>query len=92
VEGTDGLWWFLGGSALYYALGAALAVALRDNRAFCKYACPVSVLLRSSARYSLLKVSGDADACTRCHRCDAACPQANLGLSVAVDRGARASR
>jgi polyferredoxin len=76
---TDGLYWFLGGCAAYYALGVALAAALKDNRAFCKYACPVSVFLRSATRLSLLKVAGTRDRCTRCGTCDTLCP---MGVKV----------
>lgn len=85
---TDGLWWFLGGCALYYAAGIALAAALRDNRAFCKYACPVSVFLRQASRLSLLKVEGEREACTRCATCDKLCP---MGVKVSwyVNAGTR---
>lgn len=33
-------WSFLIGNVLYYAAGIGLAVAFKDNRAFCKYVCP----------------------------------------------------
>lgn len=76
---TDGLWWFLGGSLAYYAVGIALAAWLKDNRAFCKHVCPVSVFLRSASRLSLLKVSGDPGACSQCGTCDSLCP---MGVKV----------
>jgi polyferredoxin len=66
--------WFLGGVALYYALGVALAVALKDNRAFCKYACPAGLLARPAARFSLLKVAGDPAKCNGHAECVAVCP------------------
>jgi ferredoxin-type protein NapH len=56
---TDGVLWFLVGNALYYGSAVILAFVMRDNRAFCKILCPVSVLLRTSARASLLKVATD---------------------------------
>lgn len=76
---TDGLAWFLGGNALYLALGIPLAAALGDKRAFCKYACPVSVLLRLGSPASLLKVEGDGAACGNCRACTKACP---MGVDV----------
>lgn len=85
---TDGLWWFLGGCALYYSAGIALAVTLRDNRAFCKYLCPVSVLLRNASRLSLLRAAGSKERCSRCGTCDKLCP---MGVKVSwyVNAGAR---
>lgn len=71
---TDGLWWFLGGAGLYYAAGGALAAALRDNRAFCKYLCPNAVLLRTGSRLSLLKVQGTREGCKDCGACERICP------------------
>lgn len=71
---TDGLLWFLGGNAFYYAAAIGLAFAMKDNRAFCKVLCPVSVILRQSARFSLLKVDTDARACRQCGNCARACP------------------
>jgi ferredoxin-type protein NapH len=71
---TDALRWFLGGAALYYVAGVALATALRDNRAFCKYLCPNAVLLRAGARLSLLKVAGSREGCDRCGACERICP------------------
>ncbi|MEN9936715.1 MAG: putative electron transport protein YccM [Chloroflexota bacterium] len=66
--------WFLVGVALYYILGVALAFALRDNRAFCKYLCPAGVLALPAAHLSLLKVRGDPQRCNALGECVAACP------------------
>ncbi|NDJ61115.1 MAG: 4Fe-4S binding protein, partial [Chloroflexi bacterium] len=49
VDGLSGLYWFLTGFLLYLLLGFILAVILKDNRAFCKYACPITVLLKASS-------------------------------------------
>ena len=72
--GTTAVYWFIAGSALYYALGIGLAVALKDNRAFCKYICPVTVPLKLMSRFALLKVKGDRAACTGCRACEKVCP------------------
>lgn len=36
-------WSFIVGNILYYAIGIILAYLFKDNRAFCKYICPVTV-------------------------------------------------
>ena len=71
---TDGMWWFLGGCGVYYVAGIGMAAAFRDNRAFCKYLCPVTVFLRAGARFSLLAVAGSREACTECGACERICP------------------
>lgn len=67
-------WSFLIGNALYYAVGIALAVALRDNRAFCKYICPITVFLKPASYFSLLRVKNDTAACVSCGKCKTVCP------------------
>jgi len=41
--------WFVAGNVLYYAAAIGLAFALKDNRAFCKYACPVPVIQKAGS-------------------------------------------
>jgi ferredoxin-type protein NapH len=79
--GASAAGWFLVGNVVYWALGVALAVRLRDNRAFCKYACPVAVVLRQTARLALVKVSGDAASCAACdsRACVTQCP---MGIAI----------
>jgi hypothetical protein len=45
ATGTIAVYWFLAGNVLYYLVGIVLAFQLKDNRAFCKYVCPVTVPL-----------------------------------------------
>ncbi len=66
--------WFIAGNLLYYLIGIILAYALKDNRAFCKYICPVSVPLKLTSRFSLIKIGGDAERCTDCGACVKMCP------------------
>jgi len=68
------LFWLAAGNLLYYVIGVTLAYALKDNRAFCKYVCPIPVLQKVSSRFSLLKVEGDAEKCNECGACDRMCP------------------
>lgn len=67
-------WSFLGGNLLYYALGIGLAFAFRDNRAFCKYICPVAVFLKPMSYFSLLRITCDKDKCIGCGKCRKVCP------------------
>jgi ferredoxin-type protein NapH len=74
VAGQAAIGWFLAGNALYYMTGIGLAIALKDNRAFCKYICPVTVPLKLFARFSLLKVKGESSKCNECNACVEMCP------------------
>jgi polyferredoxin len=65
---------FVVGNVAYYAAGIGLAVALKDNRAFCKYLCPVGVLMKPAAYVSLMRVTCDTERCVSCGRCRKACP------------------
>lgn len=76
VEGMERImfWAFVAGNAAYYALGAALAFALRDNRAFCKYICPVTVFLKPMSYFAVFRVQCDKDKCVSCGKCAQVCP------------------
>lgn len=68
------LYSFLIGNALYYGTGILLAFLLKDNRAFCKYICPITVFLKTASYFSLLRVKLDKDKCVSCGKCLKACP------------------
>jgi len=74
AAGRTAVVWFLIGNLAYYALGIGLAYALKDNRAFCKYACPVSVPLKITTRLSLMKIGGQTEKCNDCGACVKTCP------------------
>ena len=67
-------WAFVIGNLLYYALGIGLAFALRDNRAFCKILCPITVFLKPMSYFSLVRIKCDKDKCIRCGKCAKVCP------------------
>lgn len=67
-------WSFLVGNALYYAVGIALAFAWKDNRAFCKYVCPITVFLKPASYFALLRIKNDEEACVSCGKCRQVCP------------------
>ena len=75
---------FLAGNVIYYISGIALAFALKDNRAFCKYLCPVTVFLKPMSYFSVLRVHCDESKCVHCGKCLRVCPMdVETGLSVA---------
>jgi len=73
-SGLRPLWWMLFGNLLYFALAIPMAYLLNDNRAFCKYLCPVPVLMKLGSRFALLKVGGAKDRCDQCMACVKMCP------------------
>jgi len=74
ATGSIAVTWFIVGNLSYYAVGVILAYTLKDNRAFCKYVCPVSVPLKITSRFSLLKIGGEAAKCNDCGACVKMCP------------------
>lgn len=67
-------WAFVIGNVVYYAVGIALAFLLKDNRAFCKYICPVAVFLKPMSYFSFIRVRCDKEKCVSCGRCKRVCP------------------
>ena len=80
--------WLLAGNAFYFLSGIVLAFALKDNRAFCKYLCPITVFLKTTSRPSLLKIRGDQNKCTACGACTLACPM-DIDVMAYVSKGER---
>jgi ferredoxin-type protein NapH len=80
--------WTLGGFVFYYVLAVGTAFAFRDNRAFCKYICPSSAILRQVSRFSLLKITGNPERCNGCGLCAGACPM-DLNVSAYIKSGQR---
>ncbi len=67
-------WSFIIGNVLYYTIGIALAFIFKDNRAFCKYICPVSIFLKPASYFSVLRVKCDTEKCISCGKCKRVCP------------------
>lgn len=65
---------FLAGNVFYYVVGIILALIFKDNRAFCKYICPITVLLKPMSYYSILRIRCDEDKCIKCGKCMKVCP------------------
>ena len=67
-------WSFIIGNVLYYAVGIILAFAFRDNRAFCKYICPITVFLKPMSYFALFRITCDKSKCVSCGKCKKVCP------------------
>lgn len=67
-------WAFIIGNIIHYATGIILAFIFKDNRAFCKYVCPITVFLKPMSYLSLIRVTCDHSKCISCGRCKRVCP------------------
>ena len=76
VQNIEQIMWysFLIGNLIYYVVGIALAFICKDNRAFCKYICPVTVFLKPASRFALFHIKLDTDKCIGCKKCEKNCP------------------
>ena len=77
-------WAFIIGNILYYTAGIILAFFFKDNRAFCKYICPITVFLKPMSYFSLLRVHCDESKCVHCGKCLRVCP-----MNVEVNKESR---
>lgn len=67
-------WAFVVGNILYYIVGIVLAFTFKDNRAFCKYICPITVFLKPMSFFSLFRITCDKEKCISCGKCKQVCP------------------
>ena len=78
---------FIAGNLLYYAIGIILAFAFKDNRAFCKYICPITIFLKPASYFARMRINVDASACISCGKCKKACP-----MDVDILNGSRSRK
>ena len=76
--------WLVGGNTFYFASAFILAFTLKDNRAFCKYLCPITVILKFTSRFAFLKIEGNKENCTQCGACNTACPMDITSWSTSI--------
>lgn len=67
-------WTFIIGNVIYYITGISLAFIFKDNRAFCKYICPITIFLKPASYFALIRVKRDKDKCINCKKCIKSCP------------------
>jgi polyferredoxin len=79
------LWSFIAGNLFYYAAGIALAFALRDNRAFCKYLCPITVFLKPASYFALFRIKPKPDKCRPLRHMRARLPDGRRGLKPCAE-------
>jgi polyferredoxin len=65
---------FIVGNIIYYGIGILFAFLFRDNRAFCKYFCPITVFLKPASYFSLLRIKVNHARCISCNMCKKICP------------------
>lgn len=65
---------FIIGNIVYYIIGIILAFLWKDNRAFCKYICPITIFLKPASYFSFLRVKCDHEKCIHCKKCVKICP------------------
>ncbi|WP_205749432.1 4Fe-4S binding protein [Desulfopila sp. IMCC35008] len=80
--------WLVGGNTFYFVSAFILALTLKDNRAFCKYLCPITVILKFTSKFAFLKIEGIKEDCTQCGSCNAACPM-DINIMEYVKNGER---
>jgi polyferredoxin len=66
--------WFLIGNGLYYLAGIILAFIFKKKRAFCRIACPVSLIMKAPTRFAVVRVKPSGNPCIECGLCNKACP------------------
>jgi polyferredoxin len=65
---------FIAGNIIYYSAGILFAFIFKDNRAFCKYFCPITVFLKPVSYFALLRIKVNPDKCISCNKCKKICP------------------
>lgn len=60
---------FIIGNIIYYLIGITLALILKDNRAFCKYICPITLFLKPASYFAIMRVKCDDTKCIKCKKC-----------------------
>lgn len=65
---------FIVGNIFYYIIGIILLFVFKDNRAFCKYICPITTFLRPMSYFARLRIKVDKNTCISCNKCIKVCP------------------
>ncbi len=94
VEGDylykEELTWMFVGNLIYYLIAIPLAFIMKDNRAFCKYVCPVSLVMKPATSLSLIKIAPSGNDCIECGKCNSVCPM-NVDVMTSIKNKKRIS-
>lgn len=83
-----GLIWFLVGNGLYYVVAIALAFKFKKKRAFCKIACPVSLVMKAQTTIALIQPRPTGNDCISCNVCNKNCPM-DVDIKSYISSGKR---
>jgi len=64
----------IAGNIIYYGIGILFAFLFKDNRAFCKYFCPITVFLKPASYFAISRRRVNQDKCITCNKCKKLCP------------------
>jgi polyferredoxin len=77
---------FIAGNVIYYAVGILFAYLFKDNRAFCKYFCPITVFLKPASYFALSRRRVKQEKCISCNKCKKICP---MGVNMLDNKFSR---
>jgi polyferredoxin len=77
---------FIVGNVIYYSIGILFAYLFKDNRAFCKYFCPITVFLKPASYFALSRRKINQEKCISCKKCIKICP---MGVDMLDKRFSR---
>ena len=78
--------WFLAGNGIYYIVAIGLAFKFRKKRAFCKIACPVSLVMKAQTTIALVKICPSGKECISCKACNNNCPM-DVDVMSCISKG-----
>jgi ferredoxin-type protein NapH len=65
--------WMIYGNMIYYCLAIPMAFFFKDRRAFCKIACPVSLVMKLPTKFALIRKRPSGVKCIECGVCSEVC-------------------
>jgi len=77
---------FIAGNIIYYSVGILFAYLFKDNRAFCKYFCPITIFLKPASYFSIIRRKVNEEKCISCNKCKRICP---MGVDMLDNRFSR---
>ena len=77
---------FAVGNGFYYITAIILAFRFGKKRAFCKIACPVSLIMKIPAQYARIRIRPSGISCIGCGQCSRNCPM-DVDVMAAIRSG-----